>query len=393
MSQIKPLYFSPDGKILQAESGDTLNISTTSTEVLYVTLNQAATPNMCCALVDYTAIPVNSVNLPSMNYRKEPYVDCVILEAGSAGDVVRAAVTHGKKYITPIEIDYTNNDLLYLGKDSLITTVPPTLVAGDKWFVIVGRLVNLTEFIFDPETPVDLTQSGTGELPSPIGHTGKALFSDGSAEAKWRFIKQTDIKANFAITSFACSITELELGAHLINPTFTFTANETLASLEIIDNFNNISTPIVPATSPFIDIVDLTRGTPGGYTFTLTAHNANNDASTASASPQWKNRRYFGAATKYDGTVTLDEFVKALESSNLSNSLAATFKSAPGSGENIYYAIPTSFGTPRFFVGGFEGGFILRGTVDITNNYSIIINYSVWESENSNLGETIVVVQ
>jgi len=144
MVKVKPLYLDSNGNILSAQPGDTLDLPVIADETEYVTLLIAADINTCCAIVDEAATPINSVNLPNINYRTKPFVDCVILEKGGPGDRVRAAITNGRVYSTSIPIAYTNNDIIYLGRDSKLTTVPPSLLNGDNWQVIVGRLVNLT---------------------------------------------------------------------------------------------------------------------------------------------------------------------------------------------------------------------------------------------------------
>jgi len=386
--KINPLYLSENGEILESQPGDSLDIPVISDDTEYVTLLVAANPNSCCAIVDETATPINSVNLPHMNYRTQPFIDCVILESGGPGDKVKAAVTNGKVYTTPLSIHYSSNDIVYLGQDSKLTTTPPSLLNGDKWQVIVGRLVNLNSFIFNPQTPIDLTTVNPGGvLPSPVGHGGEALFSDGLI-ALFRKIKQSDIKPTFIITS----ITLLEVGEHLINPNFTFTCNDIIGSLEIMDNYNNIPLPIDPPDSPYSYIIDYTSVTIGAILFTLTAHDSSGSPASDTASVSWLIKRYYGKSIKYTSG-PLDTFITNLDQSDLSSNKESTFSTNPGNGENIYFAIPVSFGIPVFLFGSLVGGFHLLNTINITNNYGITISYNIYESDNSNLGLITVVVE
>ena len=64
-----------------------------------------------------------------------------------------------------------------------------------------------------------------------------------------------------------------------------------------------------------------------------------------------------------------------------------------GGRTDIYYAFPASWGTPRFFVGGFEGGFALLKTFDHKNASGATISYAVWKSTNAGLGNTTVEVK
>ena len=64
-----------------------------------------------------------------------------------------------------------------------------------------------------------------------------------------------------------------------------------------------------------------------------------------------------------------------------------------GAGQYIYYAIPAAWGTPTFFVGGFEGGFDLLSKFNFTNASGYTTSYNVYKSGNANLGQTTVNVK
>lgn len=380
--QIQPLYIGPNGEILQAKSTDTLNVSTTSIEVEYVTLMQNTEAGTCCVLVEYTATPINSVNTPIINYRKTPRVDCVILESGKVGDRVKAALTHGRSYPINSSIAYVDDDLLYLGKDGKITSTTPSLDNGDKWLVIVGRIVNLNEFIFDPQTPIDLQNGGGGSggsLPPLIPNTW--LWTDGTV-VKWKKFKASDIAQDFAITSFSVNQSILEIGATFENATFTFSANDIIANANLHDSYNNIDR--LNITSPYIYDMIITKQSSSSVNFILSLTDNSGILISKTLSIIWASRKYFGSS---------DIFNLQNLSSELSNSINKTFTTNCGDGQYIYYIIPTSFGTPKFLVGGFEGGFVLDQYINLTNSYGITQNYQVWKSENPSLGTTTVTVQ
>ena len=90
-------------------------------------------------------------------------------------------------------------------------------------------------------------------------------------------------------------------------------------------------------------------------------------------------------ALKANKTYTL-----ALAGSELGDSKAKTFTVNAAAGQYIWYAIPHSFGTPTFKVGGFEGGFNLVKTFDHTNASGATVSYDVWQSTNAGLGNTTV---
>ena len=109
------------------------------------------------AIVEFTGKIVNSLNSINVNYRKQPWVDAISLEAGSTGASVLIAMTHGKIYRSSNPIVLGSDDRLYVNKFGKITTTPPSLLGGDRWSIVIGRLINEHEFLFDPQAPIDLT--------------------------------------------------------------------------------------------------------------------------------------------------------------------------------------------------------------------------------------------
>ena len=85
--------------------------------------------------------------------------------------------------------------------------------------------------------------------------------------------------------------------------------------------------------------------------------------------------------------------INNLQNSFLGSSRNATITVDAAVGDYILYAFPSSFGSPTFSVGGFAGGFHRIATnVAITNQFGISLNYDIWQSDNSGLGSTTVVV-
>lgn len=85
--------------------------------------------------------------------------------------------------------------------------------------------------------------------------------------------------------------------------------------------------------------------------------------------------------------------ILALEGSSLAGGRGRTFTVNAGAGEKIVYVIPTSFGTPTFNVGGFDGGFKKAQTLEFTNASGCKQSYDVWMSVNAGLGSTAVTVK
>ena len=108
---------------------------------------------------------------------------------------------------------------------------------------------------------------------------------------------------------------------------------------------------------------------------------------TASAAIVFKPRIHWGVAT-IPASIT-SSFVTGLSGSALSTTRVTAFTVNAGANQYIWFAIPTSFGTPTFKVGGFDGGFTKVGTI---TKYARNLQYDVYRSDNPNLGSTTVTV-
>jgi len=101
------------------------------------------------------------------------------------------------------------------------------------------------------------------------------------------------------------------------------------------------------------------------------------------------NRAHWGVGAAGQSN---NSFILGLGSSVLTNQRQRDFNFNAGAGERGYYVIPAAFGTPTFWVGGFEGGFELVAQVLHTNTFGHSELYDVWQTENDNLGDTDVTV-
>lgn len=383
--QIKPLFRDPvTGDEREAQTGDILSIPALGSGPFdeAVTLLETLSANACCAVIEYTAVSINSVNMPVLNYRSTPAVDCVILESGTYGQTVKAALTHGKLYDTPIQINYTNSDTLYLGRNGLLTTTVPSLSAGDKWLVVVGRLINHFQFIFDPQLPINLEDSLTGgDLPPYLGYNNTVLFTDGLTKV-WRPYRASYLIADAAISSFDPTIATYEVGQTVTTPGFTALYNEDVFSVRLKDDQNNTWSILSNFTNfnsenTFLFIL------PSSVIFTVEA--TLSSVVTKTTSINWYYRKFWGTSSNFTQ-------IDSLQSSSLSNSRLQTFTVTAATNEYIYLAIPASFGDPVFCVGNIEGGFVLDNTITFTNPYNVEITYNIYRSDNHSLGITTVIV-
>lgn len=123
---------------------------------------------------------------------------------------------------------------------------------------------------------------------------------------------------------------------------------------------------------------------------TLTVTDERDAAVTKSVTIAFQPKVYWGTSEK---TSYQNADVLALSSGALASSRARTISVNAEAGKYIVYAIPSSFGTPVFNVGGFDGGFVKAGTINLENAQGYAQNYDIWRSVNAGLGQTSVTIK
>ena len=235
---------------------------------------------------------------------------------------------------------------------------------------------------------VSLCKLGTaGGLPTVTGNDGYAVIEVGSVAA-FRPIKQSYIVASFAVSAFGGPSTQ-EVGQTLTNPAFSASYNRTPETAFVQDDQGN----------PALDVSTTPTAFSYLHAYAKTANNATvtwnlaasegGEIGTRATSAAWRPRVFYGIGV---AGLSTEADIEGLANQPLLPSRAVTFTVAPNVGEHIYFAAPTSYGTPTFTVGGFEGGFDFVGTVSVTNIYGVTQNYDLYRSTNSDLGATTVQV-
>ena len=184
------------------------------------------------------------------------------------------------------------------------------------------------------------------------------------------------------ITSFSNNVNTVEMGSTVDSVTLKFGFNKKPKSLTLDGHPEDVS-----ATSKELSGLALKTN----KTWNLTAKDDREATSTKTTSVSFLNGAYWGIGA-VDGSDVTDEFVKGLQKA-LTGSRARDFTVNATEGQYIYYAIPSRFGTPSFFVGGFEGGFAKLKTFDFTNASGYKESYDVYRSDNASLGSTKVTVK
>lgn len=181
-----------------------------------------------------------------------------------------------------------------------------------------------------------------------------------------------------SITSLSLSKSSAEMGEIVINLVVNWNYNKTPTT----QSFNGIT------LSNSVKTYTITEPISSSKTFTLSASDGKTNVSKNIAI-NFYNGKYYGSSS-IPSTYNSD-FIKSLNK-QLTGSKNGNFTVNCGSGQYIYFAIPTRFGKPSFSVGGFSGGFDLIATIDFTNNFNYTEPYYIYKSGNSNLGNTTVTV-
>lgn len=224
--------------------------------------------------------------------------------------------------------------------------------------------------------------------------TDKTLsYEDKAADAKAvrAALTYEPVEINaFAITVPAGGLAEI--GSTVETVKLTYALNKALAAPETLmldDGGEPVS--VLDDPSP-IELTGLALSADTTYTLTATdAGSPIHSPATASKAANLKfvNRICYGVAAS--GTVD-SAFVNALASKVLSDTRKRTVTVNVGSGQYIWYCVPTALGACTFKVGGFDGGFEAAQTISVTNASGYTENYYVYRSTNAGLGSTTVQV-
>ena len=190
-----------------------------------------------------------------------------------------------------------------------------------------------------------------------------------------------------SISSFTSSPSgaTYEIGHVIKAPvTFSWTVNKTVISQSISNLGSTLSATDRNATYNGSDITTDKR-------FTLSVSDGKKSA-TRDINFTFRHNRYWGVSTipgTYDST-----FIKSLSNKEYATARTkSAFNMTAGVNQYMFYCFPTSWGTPTFNVGGFDGGFSKAATLDFTNASGNTTSFDIWKSENANLGQQTIVVK
>ncbi len=181
------------------------------------------------------------------------------------------------------------------------------------------------------------------------------------------------------ITSFSVTPGPIfEIGSTIDKLTFSWAFNKTPKTV----TFNNEA---IDNTLTSKELTGLALKTNKSYT--LVAEDNKGSSASKTVSVSFLHGVYYGAAESITESGQIISLVRKLQAGR-----NITFEVGAGVNDYIWYCLPTSYGTPSFNVGGFDGGFTKTGSVNVTNASGFIDSYDIWRSDNANLGTTKVTV-
>lgn len=168
--------------------------------------------------------------------------------------------------------------------------------------------------------------------------------------------------------------------------TFAWILDGNVKTVKIIDKSSNLETNI---ENPSIigEKVLTFAGLKDSTIYQLVAADPKGNESSAETKINFVYKVFYGTAPAQDSYTEL--FLKESLTGKLLPSKTTQFNVTANTDEYIYFCLPESYGTPKFSVGGFDGGFDNVGTVTYTLNQT---NYIIWKSTNPNLGDTTIKV-
>lgn len=188
------------------------------------------------------------------------------------------------------------------------------------------------------------------------------------------------------INSFTNSTNIVEIGSSVSNSTFSWGLNKTPQTLTIAANGQTTQLGAKQSSSMAVNFNAPIKTT---TTFTLTAMDEKKHTAVAKSTIYFYNGIYFGVS---DSTNIDSKFILGLNK-QLKDGVRGTYDVTAAKSQYIYFAIPATYATPHFYVGGLEGGFDIFKTIDFVNASGYTAPYVVYKSTNANLGQTIVEVR
>lgn len=186
-----------------------------------------------------------------------------------------------------------------------------------------------------------------------------------------------------AVKSFTNNVNTVENGQTITDVTLSWS----LAGVPTEVKLGADAQPLDLNGSKVLSKQTITKNT----TWTLSVKDAKGKTASASTGIYFKDKKYYGVSAVPSAIDSA--FILGLANNAFADNLKGDYKLTSGDGEYFFFAIPASWGTPAFWMGGFEGGMNLVKTLDFTNASGAVVSYNVYQSSHPNLGTVAITVK
>lgn len=286
----------------------------------------------------------------------------------------------------PIKPTYTSDEVGSDAKGSAATAEKNSKNYTDS---SVNRLQEESDNKYAHKTDIievdsTLTKTGQASDSKIVGDKFKEVDLT-TSELKRRLDDLSYVKIAFSSASINKSTNEI--GSTVTDVTATWKLNKTPETLKI--QFG--SEPQETLENTAITKSYTEKSVKTNTNIVLTATDDRNATITKQLTIAFQPKVYWGIADNKPNYSSAD--ILSLSNSALATSRQRTITVNATAGKHIIYTMPSTFGTPIFNVGGFDGGFTKIGTVNHTNASGYTQNYDVWKSVNAGLGNVNVLIK
>lgn len=208
---------------------------------------------------------------------------------------------------------------------------------------------------------------------------GKGLSSNDFTD-EYKQMIQDLAYVPIAISSFTNNVNTVEMGSTVTDVTLSWVLNKEPESQKVDNETVEKSNRTKQFTGQEIKT---------DKTYTLSATDEREKTVTKTTKITFLNGVYWGVGESKDAFDSA--FILSL-TKGLQANRTKTFTVNAGSGQHIYYAVPSRYGACSFNVGGFDGGFAKVATIEFTNDSGYAEDYDIYKSDNTGLGSTTVKV-
>lgn len=295
------------------------------------------------------------------------------VEATDAKDAVASVTKSITFYYEPIKFDFFN--MIPSNTQYEYGNTPDSIKI--QW--VLNRAATKITVNGAEISPTATEYVATGPFTTDQSWTVVATGAKGETARRTTGIKVTYESIDFKSFTLVPPKTQYEYSAESISLKLRWELNRAATKITV----NGVQ--IDPTSTEY----DVTGTFTADQSWEVIVTGAKNETAKRTTGINFLNGVYYGALeepAEYNSDFILN-LTKELRSNK-----KPSFSVTAGTGQYIYYCLPTRMGTCSFKVGGFEGGFYLVKTISFENESKYIEDYYIYRSDNASLGDTSVEV-